>query len=326
MWVIAAPGQAVAEVPAPDAGSDPVKAQGWSTVVYMWLAAGTVIALVALHARGRRPLALGDDRVPWPLAPLPSLFLMAVLMVAGAAAASGAMQLSRASEADSLRESVIASLANYGTQLLLMAGIWWALSETLTRRAVDQPSADARSAIAMGVRGARPDGASAPVSRARAAAVGALAMAIAWPLVQAAGVIASTVQRSVTGADVPDAAHRTLESMGQSGDPLWVAVMGVVAVALAPLVEEILYRGALQQALKGIGVPRMLALMCASALFALAHWGILVAGAEAGALSMLVILGLVFGWTYERTGSMWAPFAAHAAFNAANLAIFLAQR
>jgi len=315
----AAPGPAGTELAAApgaaaDVASDPVEAQGWSATVYMWLAAGTVIALAALHARGRRPLALGGDRVRWPLAPAPSLFLVAVLMMAGAAAASGAMQLSGAATPGGVRDSAIASLANYGTQLLLMSGIWWALSGALMQRA---------EAPVDGV-AARPG--SAASGRARAAAVGALAMAVAWPLTQATGVIASTVQRSVTGTDAPDTAHRTLEAMGQSGDPLWIAAMGVVAVLLAPLVEEIVYRGALQQALKGIGVPRVIALLAASALFSLAHWGSLVAGAEAGALAMLMVLGVVFGWTYERTGSLWAPFAAHATFNAANLAIFLAQR
>jgi membrane protease YdiL (CAAX protease family) len=336
--VIAASAQAVApvsegtppqpfiRVPAGESPSEPAWAHSWYAITYLWLAAGTIAAFGVLHALGRRPLALGPPRVHWPLAPAPSLFLIAVLMMAGAVAASGAAQLSGASEPDSLRDGAIASLANYGTQLLLMAGIWWALSETLMRRAIDPQSDAGQSTMMIGLRAAQPDGAAAPVRRVRAVAVGALAMAIAWPVVQAAGVIASTIQQWLSGTSAPETAHRTLEAMGQSGDPLWIALMGLVAVLMAPLVEEILYRGALQQALKGIGMPRAVALLGASALFALAHWGSLVAGGEAGALTMLMILGLVFGWTYERTGSMWAPFAAHATFNAANLAIFLVQR
>ena len=319
-------------VPETDTASEPIWAHGWYAVVYLWLAAGTLIAFVILHALGRRPLALGPPHVHWPLAPAPSLFLVATLMMAGAAAASGAAQAMGLSGEGGLRDGAIASLANYGTQLLLMAGIWWALSETLMRRAVGQPEPagesppDETSIAATPAVSAQSASVTMPVGRARAAAIGALVMAISWPVTQAAGVIASTVQRSVTGNDVPGTAHRTLEAMGQSGDPLWIAVMGLVAVLMAPLVEEVIYRGALQQALKGIGMPRIAALLVASALFALAHWGSLVAGSEAGALTMLTILGLVFGWTYERTGSMWAPVAAHATFNAANLAIFLAQR
>lgn len=151
-------------------------------------------------------------------------------------------------------------------------------------------------------------------------------MAVGWPIAQAGGAIASTVQQYLSGVAAPDTAHRTLEAMGQSGEVAWIAATALAAVVLAPLAEEILYRGALQQALHGLGMPRILSLVSASAVFAVAHLGSLVSGSEAGALTMLLILGLVFGWAYERTGSLWAPFTAHALFNAANLAIFLVQR
>lgn len=276
--------------------------------MYVAIAAAAVAALGAAYARGRRPLALGPQRVRWPLAPGPSLFLMLVLMVAGAAAASAAAQALGTGPADDLRARAIASLANYGAQLLLVAGIWWVLAGIITRDA------------------AVPAGASVQIGAWRAMAVGAVAMAIGWPAVQATGVVASTVQQSLSGVAAPDTAHRTLEAMGRSADAVWVAATALVAVVLAPLVEEILYRGALQQALHGLGMPRIASIACASALFAVAHWGSLVGGSEAGALAMLLVLGLIFGWAYERTGSMWAPFTAHALFNAANLAIFLVQR
>ena len=233
---------------------------------------------------------------------------MLVLMVGGAAAASAAAQALGAGPADDLRARAIASLANYGAQLLLAGGIWWALAGAVRQHR----TLAAEAAV--------------PLGALRAAALGALAMAVGWPVVQATGVVASTVQQSLSGVAAPDTAHRTLEAMGQSGDAAWIAATALVAVVLAPLAEEILYRGALQQALHGLGAPRTVALLGASALFAAAHWGSLVGGSEAGALAMLLVLGLIFGWVYERTGSMWAPFTAHALFNAANLAIFLAQR
>lgn len=306
--VIAAPAQALAETAVADTPPAPGGPRGWLAYVYVAIAAAAAVALAAAYARGRRPLALGSQRVSWPLAPGPSLFLMLVLMAAGAAAASAAAQALGTGSADDLRARAIASLANYGAQLLLVAGIWWALRGMITHGA------------------AAPAGAPPSIGAWRAAAVGALAMAIGWPVVQATGVVASTVQQSLSGVAAPDTAHRTLEAMGQSADAAWVAATALVAVVLAPLVEEILYRGALQQALHGLGMPRIASIACASALFAVAHWGSLVGGSEAGALAMLLVLGLIFGWAYERTGSMWAPFTAHALFNAANLAIFLAQR
>ena len=299
---------------------DPAAPESRASVAYLWIAAGTIAAIVALHARGRRPLGLGPERVRWPIAPGPSVFLMALLMMAGAAAASGAVQLAGEGSSEGLRRNAIASLANGSAQVLLIAGIWWAHSGLLGARASAQsPAGDQSEPVP-------PAHAAAPMRPMRAAAIGALAMAIGWSVTQAAGVIGLSIQQRISGEPAPGAAHRTLEAMGQSGDALWIAVTAFAAVVLAPLVEEILYRGALQQALKGIGVPRTLALFGASALFAIAHWGSLVSGAQAGALAMLMLLGLIFGWAYERTGSMWAPVAAHATFNAANLAILLAQR
>ena len=312
MWVIASPAQAIAESAGGEPPSEPVGTHGWLAYAYMATAAAMILALAVLHARGRRPLALGPDRVRWPLAPGPSLFLMLVLMVAGAAAAASAAQALGAGAADDVRGRAIASLANYGAQLLLMAGIWWALREVRGDRAAAHVHV--------------PASAQAPCGPLRALVSGALAMAIGWPLVQACGAIASTVQQSISGVATPDTAHRTLEAMGQSGEVAWIAATALVAVVLAPLAEEILYRGALQQALRGLGMPRILSLASASAIFAAAHWGSLVNGSEAGALTMLLALGLIFGWTYERTGSIWAPFSAHALFNGANFAIFLAQR
>ena len=308
MCVIAAPAQAIAESAVARAQSAPAEPHGWLSYAYAALAVATGLALAALRLAGRHPLALGPSRVRWPLAPGPSLFLMLLLIVAGAAAAAAATQSLGGAAADDLRGRALASLANYGAQLMLVAGIWWALAGAVRQHGV--PAA----------------GAAVPLGGARAAALGALAMAIGWPLVQAGGAVASAIQQWISGVAAPDTAHRTLEALGQSGDIAWIAATALVAVVLAPLVEEILYRGALQQALHGLGMPRTIAILGSSALFAAAHWGSLVGGSEAGALVMLLLLGLIFGWAYERTGSMWAPFTAHALFNAANLAIFLTQR
>jgi membrane protease YdiL (CAAX protease family) len=42
-----------------------------------------------------------------------------------------------------------------------------------------------------------------------------------------------------------------------------------------------------------------------------------------GALATLVVLSVGWGMLYERTGRLWAPMIAHAAFNAANLWVAL---
>jgi membrane protease YdiL (CAAX protease family) len=77
-----------------------------------------------------------------------------------------------------------------------------------------------------------------------------------------------------------------------------------------------------QQAFKSAGLPRTLAMIAASGLFALVHWNAVPVDARAGALPALFVLGLLFGWLFERTGRLLASITAHAAFNAANLLLF----
>lgn len=121
---------------------------------------------------------------------------------------------------------------------------------------------------------------------------------------------------------MPEVAHQTLEQLRtHAHDPLaWLLALAVIF--LTPLTEEVLWRGAVQQAFKSAGLPRLLAMIGASALFALVHWNAVPPEARAGALPALFLLGLLFGWLFERCGTLLAPFAAHAAFNAANLILF----
>lgn len=86
-----------------------------------------------------------------------------------------------------------------------------------------------------------------------------------------------------------------------------------LAVVLAPLVEEVAFRGILLGSLRA-ALGRTEALVISSFAFALLHLS----------LPMLlthVPLGLYFGWLRDRTGSLWPPVLAHACHNATALAI-----
>jgi hypothetical protein len=97
-----------------------------------------------------------------------------------------------------------------------------------------------------------------------------------------------------------------------------------MAAALGPLAEELVYRGLLQQGLKAAGLGTGAAIAVTSVLFALVHLPVLVPGARASGIATLLVLSAGWGLLYERTGRIAAPVLAHAAFNAANLAIALA--
>jgi membrane protease YdiL (CAAX protease family) len=88
-------------------------------------------------------------------------------------------------------------------------------------------------------------------------------------------------------------------------------------VVLAPVVEELLFRGVLYPAVKQLGHPH-LALWGTSLFFAIMH-------ANAMTFLPLVLLSLVLTWLYEKTGNLLAPVAAHLFFNLANLVMLTFQ-
>jgi len=94
--------------------------------------------------------------------------------------------------------------------------------------------------------------------------------------------------------------------------PAWQAVVAFSVVVLAPLTEEVFFRGLLQTSLRGpLGSPWR-AIAAAAAVFAIFH--------PPHHMPALFVLGAAMGWAYERTGRLIAPLTMHAAFNAIHLA------
>ena len=88
----------------------------------------------------------------------------------------------------------------------------------------------------------------------------------------------------------------------------------LITVVMAPLGEELLFRGVLYPAIKRAGFPR-LALWGTSLLFATIHF-------NRPIFIPLLLLSLLLVWLYEYTDNFLAPLTAHALFNAANLVLF----
>jgi membrane protease YdiL (CAAX protease family) len=95
--------------------------------------------------------------------------------------------------------------------------------------------------------------------------------------------------------------------------------LGATAILLAPVAEELLFRGILYPAIKQAGFPR-LALWGTTLLFAAVHMNMVT-------FVPLAVLALVLTALYERTNNLLAPITAHAVFNALNfLTLFLIQK
>jgi membrane protease YdiL (CAAX protease family) len=95
-------------------------------------------------------------------------------------------------------------------------------------------------------------------------------------------------------------------------------LMGFTAAVVAPICEEVVFRGYLYPAVKSFVGPWMSAL-CTALMFSAAHGSV-------SALIPLFVFGLALAALYEFTGSIWAPMAAHFLFNAATVASLMAIR
>lgn len=95
--------------------------------------------------------------------------------------------------------------------------------------------------------------------------------------------------------------------MLQNVGPLWQGLIAFSAIVLAPLLEEVLFRGLLQSMLRRY-MPPWPAVLVASGLFALTH-------SEPQNLPALFILSVVLGYNYERTGRLTPPIIIHGVFN-----------
>lgn len=151
---------------------------------------------------------------------------------------------------------------------------------------------------------------------------GLLGLLVGVPLVF--GVTQAAVHLGTAlGQPKPDHGHVLLKMLRESPSVAATVLMIFGAVVLAPLLEEITFRGLAQTALGRLWSPhrRWPVILVASAIFAAVH-GPAVAWQ---ALPALFALGVVMGWLYEKTGSLWPSIVLHMGFNATNVALmFLA--
>lgn len=99
-----------------------------------------------------------------------------------------------------------------------------------------------------------------------------------------------------------------------SADTLWKqTLLGVFAVVIAPVAEELFFRGIAYPVLKQY-FHRQFALWVTAVLFALVHGNIVV-------VVPLIVLAVVLTLLYEWTGNLLACIVVHSLFNAANFGL-----
>ena len=109
----------------------------------------------------------------------------------------------------------------------------------------------------------------------------------------------------------PEQEDVTRELGGDDGT-LGTIVAGFLIVAVAPLTEEVFFRGLMFAGLRG-RAPFAVAALVSGAIWGVFHF----TGADSwGVVLQLTVFGVVLAWLYERTGSIWPPVAVHAFNNA----------
>jgi hypothetical protein len=99
--------------------------------------------------------------------------------------------------------------------------------------------------------------------------------------------------------------------------PLDVVLLVLIVGVMAPVFEEIFYRGLMQRALLKRGLPGAAAVGITAVVFAATHFQLL-------QLPGLVVAGLVFGILAHRSGRLGPAIAAHLVFNMVTVVSLLA--
>jgi membrane protease YdiL (CAAX protease family) len=132
----------------------------------------------------------------------------------------------------------------------------------------------------------------------------------------AATLIVSLLMRLTGSEQAPD--QFLLDELTRGGSSTVLAF--IAAVVLAPVAEELLFRGLLFNALLRRRSVHVAALV-SSVVFAVVH--VDVAVSQPLALVGLTLVGLALAYAYHRTGSLLVPIAGHAAFNGVTLVLAL---
>jgi membrane protease YdiL (CAAX protease family) len=113
--------------------------------------------------------------------------------------------------------------------------------------------------------------------------------------------------------NLPTERQSLIAMFANAESPLLLMIMILLAIVIAPLTEELVFRAGLFRFLRG-RAPRWVALAAPGLIFASLHvnWSTL---EGLTSLAPLVVLAVMFSLAYEHTGNIGTPIVAHALFN-----------
>jgi membrane protease YdiL (CAAX protease family) len=113
-------------------------------------------------------------------------------------------------------------------------------------------------------------------------------------------------------------AQQAVEILRHTEGMLERVALGIGTILIAPVGEELIFRGVLYPGVKK-GYGKQVAMWSTALLFAAIH-------ANLAVFLPLTFLAVILVWVYEYTGNLLAPIAVHCVFNAANFVELYAQQ
>jgi membrane protease YdiL (CAAX protease family) len=151
--------------------------------------------------------------------------------------------------------------------------------------------------------------------------VGAITKLLAiWPLVLGVLLATTWIGKLLIGPDFEISKHEELEMLTKY--PQWWSklIIVVFAVVVAPLYEEILFRGHIQTELRNLTHAPWPAIVVSSIFFASMHPD------NPAQWPALFVLAIGLGYAYEKSGSLFQSIFMHAMFNGTMTAATLLQQ
>jgi len=223
---------------------------------------------------------------PWKLMDfLAVMALLSLLLVVGVL--SNILSASRSDVPVDMQSQAV----NFAVSLCLYGGIV-ALVHLMVR------SRESSWRSAFGFRSSRPIAA-----LLMALGVTCIVLPIAWYL----GILSVQVMDMLRWKVEPQPSVQVLQTSASFGPQVFLAILAIV---VAPVTEELLFRGILFAFVKQQGYPK-LAMWGTALLFGALHLNLMT-------FVPLTFLGLVLAWLYDTTDNLVAPIFAHSLFNLAN--------
>jgi uncharacterized protein len=142
---------------------------------------------------------------------------------------------------------------------------------------------------------------------------GTLTFVVAMPLLSLTGFV---WQELLQFSGIPIERQDLIGMFAHADSPVLLVVMLVLAIVMAPLTEELVFRAGLFRYLR-TRLPRAAALLLPSLVFAGLHLNL-------ASFAQLVVLAIVFSLAYERTGHIGTTIVAHALFNLNTIVLIFA--